>query len=246
MQPYVYANDTLKTRDGELVGVFDNFKIRDRNGILRGEISVPWILDSNRERVAKFEDGVLQDLDKRRIVSTRDIGNAIEGPKNIVLAALWFFLVRADKRVHIVSLRQVREGVLVYPEELSTADAAANVARQFLEDRDREGFLGIYLNTKHKLVGVELTAVGSTSSVVIAPGTIFRGALLNCASAVIFAHNHPSGDPTPSPEDYQITSVLIECGKLLGINVLDHLVIGDECHVSIRELRPELFLDSAA
>jgi DNA repair protein RadC len=70
---------------------------------------------------------------------------------------------------------------------------------------------------------------------------VFRGALVNCAVAIIFAHNHPSGECEPSPEDYVLTKVLVDSGDLLGIKVLDHLVVGAEHHVSIRERRPELF-----
>ncbi len=101
------------------------------------------------------------------------------------------------------------------------------VIKQLLEDADRENFVVLYLDTKHKVTGVEIVSTGSLNASVVHPREVFKGALLHNAAAIICAHNHPSGDPTPSTEDEAVTKRLFEAGKLLGINLLDHLVIGE-------------------
>lgn len=145
-----------------------------------------------------------------------------------------------NKRIQLISLKVVREKSATYPAQLTGAPAAAALAQQMLEDRDREHFLCVYLNHKNIPIAMEVTSIGTASSCLVSPGVVYRGALLVGATAVLFAHNHPSGDPTPSNEDYTLTKALIEAGDLLGIRVLDHLVIGDGRWVSIRETKPEL------
>jgi DNA repair protein RadC len=144
------------------------------------------------------------------------------------------------KRINIVSLKLVREKSVPYPAALSGPFDSARLAQELLEDKDRENFLVIFLDTKHRPIGVEISSIGSASACLVQPGVVFRAALLVAATAVVFAHNHPSGDPTPSPEDIDLTKLLIEAGNLLGVRVLDHLVIGDGRWISIREHRPGL------
>lgn len=140
-----------------------------------------------------------------------------------------------NKRIQLISLKVVREKSVTYPARLTGSDAAAALAQQMLEDRDREHFLCVYFNHKNIPIAMEVTSIGTASSCLVSPGVVYRGALLVGATAVLFAHNHPSGDPTPSNEDYNLTKALIEAGGLLGVRVLDHIVIGDGRWVSIRE-----------
>ena len=100
---------------------------------------------------------------------------------------------------------------------------------------DREEFWCLHLDTKNKLIGYEVVSVGSLNSSIVHPREVFKGLLLNNAAAVIFAHNHPSGDPTPSYEDKEITTRLKAAGELLGIRVLDHLIVGDGCYCSFAD-----------
>ena len=95
----------------------------------------------------------------------------------------------------------------------------------------------LHLNTKNQLIGMVDVYRGSLNSAPIRPADIFKGAVRNNAASVILAHNHPSGDPTPSPEDARATEQLVEAGKLLDIEVLDHLVIGQASYVSLRQRR---------
>ena len=146
------------------------------------------------------------------------------------------------KRVPLVSLRLVRERTLSYAAALSGPAAAAALAIDLLEDRDREHFVSIFLDTKHRPLGVEISSVGTANACLVSPGVVFRAALLTGAVAAVFAHNHPSGDTIPSPEDFELTRVLCDAGRLIGVRVLDHLVIGSDWQ-SIRELRPNLNWD---
>ena len=99
----------------------------------------------------------------------------------------------------------------------------------------KEQFRGLYLNTRNRLIHDEVISMGSLNLSVVHPREVFRPAVEYGAAAVILAHNHPSGDPEPSPEDIKITKQLVEAGKLMEIEVLDHLIIGEEKFVSLKE-----------
>lgn len=114
-------------------------------------------------------------------------------------------------------------------------DDAARLLRPGLEVLDREHFVVMLLDTKHRVIGFNTVAIGTIDSALISPRETFKPALLSNASAIIVAHNHPSGDPTPSPEDIAVTRNIVEAGKILGVEVLDHLIIGEERFVSLKE-----------
>ncbi|HKM39442.1 MAG TPA: DNA repair protein RadC [bacterium] len=100
---------------------------------------------------------------------------------------------------------------------------------------DREHFRTIMLNTKNQVLAQETVAVGSLSAALVHPRELFKGCIRKSAAAVILVHNHPSGDPEPSVEDIKLTDRLSQAGALLGIQVLDHVVIGHGRYVSLRE-----------
>ncbi|NLG85826.1 MAG: DNA repair protein RadC [Firmicutes bacterium] len=100
---------------------------------------------------------------------------------------------------------------------------------------DREHFCTIMLNTKNQVLFQETVAVGSLSAALIHPRELFKNCIRKSAAAIILVHNHPSGDPEPSPEDIKLTGRLVQAGALLGIQVLDHIIVGDGCYVSLRE-----------
>jgi DNA repair protein RadC len=99
----------------------------------------------------------------------------------------------------------------------------------------KEQFIVILLNGKNKVVGTEVISEGSLSSSVVHPREVYASALLHHAAAIMVAHNHPSGDPKPSDEDREITSFLAQSGKVLGIPLVDHIVIGDGTYYSFLE-----------
>ncbi len=116
----------------------------------------------------------------------------------------------------------------------SPAEAAALLAPR-MATLDREHFRAILLNTKHEVLAVVEVAVGSLDSAPIHPREVFKEAVRRSAAAVILAHNHPSGDPEPSGDDIAITDRLRAAGQIVGIDVLDHLIIGHGRSVSLRE-----------
>ena len=92
----------------------------------------------------------------------------------------------------------------------------------------------LLLDNKNRIVGQHLVYQGSVNTIQIRPAEVFREAVLEAAPRIILAHNHPSGDPEPSTEDIEITGVLMEAGRILGVDVLDHLIIGQGSYVSLR------------
>lgn len=110
---------------------------------------------------------------------------------------------------------------------------------EFLADRmaglEQEEFMVILLNAKNSVLGVESITRGTLTASLVHPREVFRPAIRRRAHAIILAHNHPSGDPSPSREDREVTKRLIEAGKLIGIEVLDHLIVGNGRYTSFRE-----------
>ncbi len=116
----------------------------------------------------------------------------------------------------------------------SPADAAALIQYE-MSAFEQEHLRVMHLNTRNRVLGMEDVYRGSLNSSQVRVGEIFKSAIRRNASAVIVAHNHPSGDPTPSPDDVAITRAFVQAGKLLDIDVLDHLVIGQGRFVSMKE-----------
>lgn len=120
------------------------------------------------------------------------------------------------------------------------ADAMAFCQRHFARlasDAKQEEFHIVTLSTKNQVIDTHQITVGTLDASLVHPREVFRAAIKDAASSVILVHNHPSGDPTPSPEDLKVTERLTEAGKTLGIEVLDHIVLGKGSAVSIRESR---------
>ncbi|MRX56596.1 DNA repair protein RadC [Bacillus idriensis] len=113
---------------------------------------------------------------------------------------------------------------------------AADVAAQFIGDDDREVFFVMCLNTKNQVVAVHRCHVGGLNASIVMPREVFKSAILNNSASIIVSHQHPSQDVTPSREDIEVTSRLVECGKILGIEVLDHLIINTKAkYYSLKE-----------
>lgn len=120
------------------------------------------------------------------------------------------------------------------PEVRSPADAA-NLIMAEMSPLEQEELWVILLNTRNRVVAVDRVYKGSLHTTVVRTSELFRNAICHNAAAVIVAHNHPSGDPSPSPEDVRLTEQCVQAGKLLDIHVLDHLVMADQRFVSLKE-----------
>lgn len=104
-----------------------------------------------------------------------------------------------------------------------------------LQDFQQEHLVCLYLNTKNEVIKQETVFKGSLNQSVAHPREIFRSAVKYSAARLILAHNHPSGNPTPSESDIHFTQRMQKCGKMMGIEVLDHIIIGEQVYISMRE-----------
>ncbi|WP_085524698.1 RadC family protein [Tuberibacillus sp. Marseille-P3662] len=111
----------------------------------------------------------------------------------------------------------------------------ANYVMDELRFLSQEHFVCLYLNTKNQILQQKTIFIGSLNASIVHPREVFKEAIKRSAASIVCFHNHPSGDPTPSHEDMEVTKRLVECGSLLGIEVLDHIVIGDQKFVSLKE-----------
>lgn len=120
---------------------------------------------------------------------------------------------------------------------ISTPEDVAAVCGPQLRGLDREHFWTLALNTKNRLLRVFEVSIGSLNASIVHPRELFKDAVRASAASLIVVHNHPSGDPTPSGADIQLTRRIVKAGDVLGIEVLDHVVIGSEGeHASLRDL----------
>lgn len=132
----------------------------------------------------------------------------------------------------------VREpGVKLAERPQMTAPAsAARALSEYFGESDREQFVVAFLTVRHRLIGLHTVSVGCLTSSLVHPREVFKPAILSGAAALIVAHNHPSGDPEPSAEDVALTRRLRAAGELLGIDVLDHVILGEHGRfVSLKE-----------
>ena len=109
--------------------------------------------------------------------------------------------------------------------KLITPEACAKYLSP-MEDMGQEAFVVMTLTTKNDVIQKHLVSLGTLNSALVHPREVFRVAIMDSAASIILAHNHPSGDPTPSAEDIKVTRQLVSAGEIMGIKVLDHVVIG--------------------
>jgi DNA repair protein RadC len=117
---------------------------------------------------------------------------------------------------------------------IRSPEDAAGLVMEEMRHLDREHFRAILLNTKNQVITVDNVSVGTLNSSTVHPRELFRNAIKRSAAALILLHNHPSGDPAPSREDIDITGRLVQAGKIVGIEVLDHVIIGDNKFTSLK------------
>lgn len=118
---------------------------------------------------------------------------------------------------------------------INSPSDVADLVMEEMRSLDREHFRIMHLSTRNNVLGISAVSVGSLNSSIVHPRECFKEAIRRNANSVILLHNHPSGDPTPSREDLDITRRLTEGGKILGIEILDHVIIGEKRYVSLKE-----------
>lgn len=127
-----------------------------------------------------------------------------------------------------LALCQETAAVITSPEDVKT------LIMEDMRYLDREHFKVIYLNRKGGIIHIEDISVGGLHSSIAHPREVFKNAVKRSAASIILVHNHPSGDPTPSHEDMETTRRLVEAGQIVGIEVLDHVIIGDNKYCSMK------------
>jgi DNA repair protein RadC len=208
-----------------------------------------------RERLAHAGEGALSMAELLAIILRTGVGgeSALSLATRLIsrygglpgLARASFTELRAEKGLGPAKTAQLkaalelgRRMLLIAPEDRFVVRSPADVAQLLMAEMshlEQEHFRVLYLDTRNRLLGSETVYVGSLNASHIRVSEVFREAVKrNCAS-IIVAHNHPSGDPTPSPEDVEVTRQLVAAGNLLDIEVLDHLIIGQQRFVSLRE-----------
>src|SRR5215470_7708490 len=114
-----------------------------------------------------------------------------------------------------------------YNQQIRSAVDASTLLHTYFVDVDRKHFVIMLLNQKNRVIGIHTVSMGSLTASVVHPREVYKAAILSNAASIVCGHNHPSGDCQPSREDRALTQRLVEAGKLLGISVLDHVIIGD-------------------
>ena len=153
---------------------------------------------------------------------------------------IYIVAMRASTAVY--SVRLVKDRTVRYAvREVGHSDHAAALLRALIGGADREHLAAVFLDCRNEVIGVHIVAVGGLSGAQTTSREVFRAAITAGAAAIVLGHNHPSGSPEPSREDVAFTRTIVAAGKLLGVEVVDHVVIGEGAHVSMFErglLRP--------
>jgi DNA repair protein RadC len=148
------------------------------------------------------------------------------------------FLFQKGEAMHInvVRLEAVKDKTVEYgTRQIKSPEDLAKLGFRLIGNADREVFYTVCLSTRNTINAVHLVSVGSLTASVVHPREVYKLAVINNSASVAFLHNHPSGNSAPSNEDIQVTRQLIEAGKVLGIRVLDHVIVGDETSYSLSE-----------
>lgn len=206
-----------------------------------------------RERLMARGAAVLRDHELLAIL----LGSGVKGQHVLDLAA-GILSKHPDGSLARLSFKELRKIRGIGPAKACQLMAAIELIRRWLEPDDgsrpmvesprdaadqvpelrrakKEHFVALYLNARHQLLAKETVSVGTLTANLVHPREVFSPAVAHAAASVLLIHNHPSGDPAPSPEDLTLTARLREAGELMGIAVLDHVILGERDLVSLKE-----------
>jgi DNA repair protein RadC len=188
--------------------------------ILRTGTKAESVIQLAQRLIKEFEGlRMLKDATLEELTKIKGIGKA----KAIQLLAA----VELGRRIN--SLTNEERYAIRSPED------GANYVMDEMRFLNQEHFVCLYLNTKNQVIHKQTIFIGSLNASIVHPREVFREAFRRSAASIICLHNHPSGDPTPSREDIEVTRRLKECGRMIGIEILDHIIIGDKKYVSLKE-----------
>jgi DNA repair protein RadC len=214
---------------------------------------MPWFNRPNT-RLKRFGAEVLSDAELLSIIIGRgnkqenaiDLSNRILQTKNLpALSHLSYEEINAIieddvKAMQIVSLFELhrRTNKLQkkgFKQQIKTAEDVYHKYIDQMQHQKQEHFIALYLDTKNKIITEKMVTKGTLNASLIHPREIFKTAIKVSANAIILLHNHPSGDPSPSTEDEQVTKNLASAGEMIGISILDHIIIGSQGYISLKE-----------
>ena len=162
--------------------------------------------------------------------------NGLAGLRDINLES--FHGIGKGKALELLALLELAKRLGEKRKERSIVtcpEDAADYAASRLKYENREHFCIILLNVKNHILSWETISIGSLDASVVHPREVFRPAIIKGAASIILVHNHPSGDPTPSKEDLEVTARMVQVGRVMNISVLDHIIIGGDNFVSMKE-----------
>ena len=194
-------------RDEELLAILLRTGYEGRN-----------VLEISRGIVKRYPVNKLVDMDLKELTTIKGIGRA----KAAGLVA-GFELAK----------RGLNQGIGIEPTITSPVDVLGFLTD--IKDRRKEYFVALFLNARNQVICREDVSVGSLNASLVHPREVFAPAVGSSAASVILAHNHPSGDVTPSREDIELTRRMVQAGEIMGIEVLDHLIVGSERFLSMKE-----------
>ncbi|PUA37669.1 DNA repair protein RadC [Paenibacillus elgii] len=140
------------------------------------------------------------------------------------------------KRLNVISLRMVRESTYRFEtNKIRCPNDAYKLVTEYLRDVDREYCLLLCLSSRNTITALEVVSIGSLDAALVTPREIFKSAILSNSACIILAHAHPSGDTTPSQDDIEFTARVKSAGEIIGIELLDHIIVADGQHYSLRE-----------
>ncbi len=149
--------------------------------------------------------------------------------------------IKDAKACQIAAVFELARRIGAYHEEprpkISSSRDVYNLVSPALNNLTKEHFIAMYLNTKNRVIKQETISIGTLNTSVVHPRDVFKGAVQNSAASIILVHNHPSGDPEPSVDDIQITKRMAAAGRTMGIEVLDHVIIGAGRFLSLKDMR---------
>lgn len=203
-----YGSQSLS--NAELLAIILSTGTKDRTAIDLARS----ILNTSTEGLRGLKDCTIEELSQVR-------GVGLAKASQIIAA------VELGKRISLTT--KVNNYKIKGPDDVS------NLLMEEMRYLNKEIFNILLLTTKHDIIAIENISVGSLNASIVHPREVFNRAIKRSSSAIILAHNHPSGDPNPSGEDINITKRLIEAGNIIGISVLDHIIIGDGVYFSMKE-----------
>jgi DNA repair protein RadC len=183
---------------------------------------------TKEESVLQLAQKIIRHFDGLRMLKNATL-EELTSIKGVGKAKAVQLLASIELGRRIASFREEDKYVIRSPED------GANYVMEEMRFLSQEHFVCLFLNTKNQVLFQKTIFIGSLNSSIVHPREIFKEALKRSAASIICVHNHPSGDPTPSKEDIDVTRRLVECGKMMGIELLDHIIIGEKKYVSLKE-----------